>query len=91
MGSKSSHFYQADRPESGGADRKQIKEESGLHDRDKGKLESQRAQEREDFIPERGENPAQARARGAEDQGRDEGRAEQRDEERDQGPFQGSE
>ena len=38
MGNKSSHFYQANRPESGGADRKDEHEKSGLHEREKQQL-----------------------------------------------------
>ena len=66
MGSKSSHFFQADRPESGGANKDDIKEKSGLHEQDKQKLESHRAkleEGEESLLPPRAENPEQARAR----------------------------
>jgi hypothetical protein len=35
MGSKASNFYQSNRPESGGADRDELREKSGLLERDK--------------------------------------------------------
>ena len=66
MGSKSSHFFQADRPESGGANKDDIKDKTGLHEQDKQKLESHRAEleaHGEGRIPQRGENPEQARVK----------------------------
>ena len=66
MGSKSSHFFQSDRPESGGANKDDIKDKSGLHEQDKQKLESHRAKLEEGdegLVPRRGENPEQARVR----------------------------
>jgi hypothetical protein len=64
MGSKSSHFYQSDRPESGGANKDDMKDKTGQHEQDKQKVESHRAkleEESESLIPKRGENPEQAR------------------------------
>jgi hypothetical protein len=64
MGGKRSDFFQADRPESGGANRDDIKDKSGLHEQDKQKLESHRAKvEEEGLIPKRGENPELERLR----------------------------
>jgi hypothetical protein len=69
MGSKSSHFYQADRPESGGSNRKDIKDSSGLHEEDKQKYGAHRAElEAEGMIPERGENPELERLRQSREQ-----------------------
>ena len=65
MGSKSSHFMQSDRPESGGANKDDMKDKTGQHEQDKQKLESQRAEleaeATDNLIPRRGENPEQAR------------------------------
>jgi hypothetical protein len=75
MGSKSSNFYPADRPESGGANKDNMKDKSGLHEQDKQKVASQRAkleQEGEGLIPQRGENPEQARIRAERSAARDE-------------------
>jgi hypothetical protein len=84
MGSKSSNFYQSDRPESGGANKDGIKDKTGLHARDKQTLESHRAREREEhLIPESGENPELARVRAA--------RAQGADQDADADRFQGSE
>ena len=79
MGSKSSNFFQSDRPESGGANKDDMKDTSGLHEQDKQKLEShppELEEQRESKIPPRGENPEQARvraersaARGGSDEG----------------------
>jgi hypothetical protein len=66
MGSKSSNFFQSDRPESGGANKDDMKDKSGLHEQDKQKLETHRAkleEQGESMIPQRGENPEQARVR----------------------------
>ncbi len=63
MGSKSSHFYQADRPESGGANKKDIKDKTGLHERDKQKFGAHRAELEEGTIPQGAENPELARVR----------------------------
>ena len=69
MGSKASSFYQSDRPESGGANKDGIKDKTGLHARDKQKVESHRAREREErLIPESRENPEQARVRAGREQ-----------------------
>jgi hypothetical protein len=38
MGSKASNFFQSDRPESGGANKDDIKDKSGLHDLDREKV-----------------------------------------------------
>ena len=46
MGGKSSHFYQADRPESGGADRNELREKSGLLDIEKQEFAAKEADER---------------------------------------------
>ena len=80
MGSKSSNFYPSDRPESGGANKDNMKDKTGQHERDKQKVESQRAKLEADatdsLIPQRGENPEQARVkaeRSAERRGSDEG------------------
>ena len=79
MGSKSSHFFQSDRPESGGANKDDMKDKSGLHEQDKQKVESHRAkleaEATESLIPQRGENPEQARVK-AERQARGESDAE---------------
>ena len=64
MGGKASNFMQSDRPESGGANKDDIKDKTGQHEQDKQKLESQRAEleaSAEGLIPQRGENPEQAR------------------------------
>ena len=75
MGSKSSHYFQSDRPESGGANKDDMKDKTGLHEHDKQKVESHRAkleaEATEGLIPQRGENPEQARVK-AERQARDE-------------------
>ena len=75
MGSKSSHFFQSDRPESGGAYKDDMKDKTGLHEQDKQKLESHRAeleQEAANMIPQRGENPEQARVKAERSKARDE-------------------
>ena len=65
MGSKSSHFYQANRPESGGANKDGMKDKTGVHEQDKQKLGSHRAELREEgLIPERRENAEAERLRG---------------------------
>lgn len=69
MGRKSSNFYQADRPEYGGADKDDSRDESGLHELDKQKLETQHAKLQESFLPKRGENPERARQRRIREQG----------------------
>ncbi len=80
MGSKSSHFMQSDRPESGGANKDDMKDKTGQHEHDKQKVESQRAkleaEATDNLIPQRGENPEQARlkaqrsgTRGGSDEG----------------------
>ena len=51
MGNKSSHFYQANRPESGGADRKDEREKTGLHERDKQQFAAKESEERDIMIP----------------------------------------
>ncbi|MFL5580955.1 MAG: hypothetical protein ACJ8AO_11315 [Gemmatimonadaceae bacterium] len=38
MGSKASNFFQSDRPESGGANKDDIKDKSGLHELDRQKV-----------------------------------------------------
>ena len=43
MGSKPSNNFQSDRPESGGADRDEIREESGLLEKDKQRLAEREA------------------------------------------------
>ena len=71
MGSKSSHFYQADRPESGGANKDGVKDKTGVHEQDKQKLESHRAELRDEaMIPQRGENPELGRLRAERDESR---------------------
>ena len=73
MGNKSSHFYQANRPESGGADRKDEREKTGLHERDKQEFAASESEERESMIP-RSKNEAQiARDQTAEGKGEGEG------------------
>ena len=47
MGTKPSNNFQSDRPESGGADRKGERENSGLLDRDKEKYATDMAKQRE--------------------------------------------
>ena len=84
MGSKSSHFMQADRPESGGANKKDIKDKTGQHEQDKRKFESEQASLKADasYIPERGENPEltalrERRAQGEEDAQEERGAADE--------------
>ena len=59
MGQKSSHFFQANRPESGGANKDEQFEKSGLLDREKEKLGSARQEAK---TPE-GEEPERPRER----------------------------
>ena len=49
MGAKSSHFLQADRPESGGADKKGIREKNGLLERNKEHFAAHEKAEKEGF------------------------------------------
>ena len=66
MGGKSSHYLQADRPESGGSDHDDAKDKTGLHEKEKQKFAASQAKEKEEsLIPEDGENPEQSRVRGA--------------------------
>jgi hypothetical protein len=59
MGAKASNNFQSDRPESGGANKDDMKDKTGLHELDKQKLGSHRADlKAESHIPQRGENPA---------------------------------
>ena len=58
MGSKSSHFYQSDRPESGGADKDMQREKSGLLDRDQAKFAQKERDVQEDEQPETPEGHA---------------------------------
>jgi hypothetical protein len=70
MGAKSSHFLQSDRPESGGSNKDDIKDETGLHEKEKQKFASNKAKlEQDNHIPKSGENPEQTRVRGARAQG----------------------
>ena len=48
MGTKPSNNYQSDRPESGGADRDDIREKSGIQEREKQRFAAERAQERKE-------------------------------------------
>ena len=68
MGSKSSHFYQADRPESGGANKDDIKDKTGLHERDKQKFSAHRADLKENMVPQAGDNPEQSKVRNTREQ-----------------------
>jgi hypothetical protein len=58
MGSKPSHAQPSNRPESGGTDRNDIREKSGLQERDKQAFAQQEAEKR-DAAPEhsRARNP----------------------------------
>ena len=49
MGAKSSHFLQSDRPESGGSDKKGIREKNGLLERNKEQFASHEKEEKEGF------------------------------------------
>ena len=46
MGGKSSHFYQSDRPESGGADHNEQREKSGILEREKEEFAAKEAEEK---------------------------------------------
>ena len=48
MGNKPSNNYQSNRPESGGADRKDEREKSGLQEREKQRFAAERAEERKE-------------------------------------------
>lgn len=48
MGSKPSNNFQSDRPESGGADRDEIREESGLLEKDKQRFAEEEAKKKEE-------------------------------------------
>jgi hypothetical protein len=62
MGNKPSNNYQSDRPESGGADRNDERESSGLLEREKQKFAAEEA-EKTDTAKERA-NPASRKRRG---------------------------
>ena len=64
MGSKPSHALPSNRPESGGTDRDDIREESGLLERDKQEFAKKEAEKRDDAAEK-----ARARHQDAEDQG----------------------
>jgi hypothetical protein len=61
MGSKPSHAIPSNRPESGGADRDDEREKSGLLDRDKQKVAKSEASEREQTTRDTGpDQPAES-------------------------------
>jgi hypothetical protein len=51
MGHKPSNFNSMNRPESGGADHNDVREKSGLTERDKQRFASERAHEKRDERP----------------------------------------
>ena len=51
MGTKPSTNMQSDRPESGGAERDQVREKAGLMEKDKQKFAEKQAEEKRDDLP----------------------------------------
>jgi hypothetical protein len=62
MGGKSSHFMQSDRPESGGADRDDVREKSGILEREKQEFAAREADEKQDNLIPRKRSPEETLA-----------------------------
>jgi len=69
MGSKSHHNMQRDRPESGGANRDENLEKSGILERNRQKLATENVEAREQEEPLKPENQADGSADGGEKPG----------------------